>query len=284
MNYFNFSFEEKPLVPPLEEKENEINMWEDNSSSKKDQEPKNEEVSDKYKHIKNILINGKISKNILNAFKTKKERKEIKKEIKLVFKTKNFHGKGKKKKNDKSERLHNKNSLDNIIKKVKGKLIKSLIKSINIYFKESLEKIILEDKSIQTYKLKGLDYKEVSRINIEKEIDNLEKPIKEILSFNINDKSKLSKDHNKKLIEGLEKINDKNLNKLLNLKFKEWINLFTQEKPLNDSLMYFNEFNKFSLLYEISEENKEDDQYLRDFAFCIDKYEKYFRERNKKGQ
>ena len=121
---------------------------------------------------------------------------------------------GRKKKNDNKERLHNKSSEDNIIKKIKSKLWSYLIEFINnmldLYLKD--EKIISLIKIMKNIKgdknpeketlIKELDYKmTIDETKKENNLQYLKMSIKDFLSQDISPKFKTySTDSNKKKI------------------------------------------------------------------------------------
>ena len=222
----------------------------------------NNNIDIKYK---DIIDKGKIT---IDTFYEKKKGKTI--QGKFISRKR-----GRKRKNDKSEKTHNKNCHDNIIKKIKVKLFNSLIKWTN----EILKK--LGKKLGETFDLKFLDYNIVSKINAKSEINNLKNPIIYLLSFDINKKNKhLPKDYNKKIIEKLEKKINKDLNNLLNLKFKEWINFFTMKKKSDNTLIQFDKDDMNLFLKEVFEENEKDENYFCNFVYYLYNYENYFK--NKK--
>ena len=122
---------------------------------------------------------------------------------------------------------HDKYSTDNIIKKIKVHLIKILIKYVNIEF---------ISKVYKKFKLKILDYKFSSNINKEENLKCLDMTIKELLSLEITKKfitksAKINEYMIKKMLRK-EKNNEK-VQYVFNLKFKEWIDIFTMKREGN---------------------------------------------------
>ena len=120
---------------------------------------------------------------------------------------------------------HDKYSTDNIIKKIKNYLIKSLIKFVN----SELIGTNVYKKSM----LKKLDYKFTSNTNKEDNIICLNMTVKELLSFEISKKySTQNKNRNEIIIQKMLKKGkkDEKLQYVFKLKFKEWIDIFTMKK------------------------------------------------------
>ena len=194
---------------------------------------------------------------------------------------------GRKKGNDdSSERKHNKFSADNIIKKIKTQLFNNLIKFVNgIIFcrtNEGIKKCI-----------KKVKYKEYAdSLKKDKNIEDLQMPIKDILSYEISDKYlslKKQKDYNKKKLESISKEynNDKIINFVFNMKFVEWINIFLSKKKVKDFGVLdeeeCKEFEEYlpevnNLLEEIKQKN--DEKYLSHFIFYLYNFENWFYKKN----
>ena len=155
---------------------------------------------------------------------------------------------GRKKANDYSKRKHNRNSGDNIIKKIKLKFIEYSLKFLN----NILNSFIAKNKIIGYMKIssnnkryyysqgyenliKTLDYKFIDRIKKDKELSLLKLPLKEIFSNNISPKySTLPPEYNKNMIREL--ISKENENAIImfafNLTLEEWIDIFTHKRKL----------------------------------------------------
>ena len=185
---------------------------------------------------------------------TKKKRKRDKKpKIKEAKKI------GRKKKEDTMIHDHNKNSEDNIIKKIKAKITNYLInfinKVINLSFSEekikSYIKKIKDDKEPEKEDLiKILDYDQTINMNKkEQNLKFLKMSLKEYLSIDISRKFKhYPKDSNKIIINEILKNekDDKILMFILNdLTLEDFIDIFTRKKEfesynkLNNEQIYF---------------------------------------------
>jgi hypothetical protein len=126
---------------------------------------------------------------------------------------------------------HNKMSSDNIIKKIKGRLIQYLVIFINN---------ILEKKEIDKNKIYKINYQYINQLKKSIDLELLEKSLKDILSMKITPKIKtVNENANKILIEKIESKQETvedydTIMFILNMKFKDFISLFTYKKNIND--------------------------------------------------
>jgi len=177
-----------------------------------------------------------------NYFLSKKKRR---KKGKIRFNEPESKKRGRKKQDDSSRRKHDKNSPDNIIKKIKSKCLEYALKFINKTLNSFIEKdrLISYNKMLRKQKndlvnlIKFLDYKFVDKIKRETELNLLKMPLKEIFSNNISPRySTLPRDSNRRIIERI--IKDEKNNEIimfaLNLTFGEWLDVFTYKKELKD--------------------------------------------------
>lgn len=176
---------------------------------------------------------------------------------------------------------HNKYSQDNIIKKIKSKLLLYPL----IFLNKLLESSNYNKKK---YKLYKLDHKYIKNIKKEEELNILKKSLKDLYSLDVSSKFKnISIYHNKNIID--EIINNKELknyeaiNFAFNLNFKEWIELFIYKKSINEIKNSNNNIIKEiekniiyveSLLTEIKEKN--DENFYSIFTFLLYNYEEWF--------
>jgi len=189
---------------------------------------------------------------------------------------------GRKRKDDNTDRKHGKYAPDNIMKKIKSKFFENIISFINRIVNKNNEESKREI-------FKKLDYKYTNQMkqNIDLELLNL--PLKDILKKDISPKyTNLNPNSNKvNLEEILEKEkNDEIIMFVLNLSFREFIELFCLKKTLKDIesskiidcnmlQRLINNFPKIdSLLSDIS--NKNDKTYLSHFIFHLYNYEQWF--------
>lgn len=190
-----------------------------------------------------------------------KEKKENKKKVDISL--------GRKTKNDTSVRLHNKYSLDNIYKSVKSKLLKYLVRSINLLF----EKNRISDGSFKLNYLKNID-----GLKKEKNNEFLGKTLEDILSSKMSGKYKTHDNNfNINIIKSLKEQNKPIINYVLNLTFREWINFFIYKKEteVNGDIIKFEGIENY--LLEIINKNKTDEnEYISDYIYCLYNYERYF--------
>ena len=205
---------------------------------------------------------------------------------------------GRKAKEDLSLRKHNKFCGDNIIKKIKRMLLDSFLKLVNKVINENLDSTkltkynkILRPSLKKNNKfenlLKIIDYKYIDRLNKKIDLLMLNMPFKEIFSKEISPRfSKLNPDSNKIIIKQLlkeEKHND-NLLFVLNLKFRDWLDIFTYKKAINSLINYKEEKmanikNSFEYVDSIINDiynNNRDNNYLLYFMIYLYNYERWF--------
>ena len=184
------------------------------------------------------------------ALSGKKRRRRRKEKI-ILDDDKVFQKVGRKKQDDFTKRKHDKNSADNIIKKLKLKFFEYSLRFLNNILNAYLDKtkiieytrflrkdIKIEDETQNL--IKFLDYKFVDKIKKETDLQLLKSPLKDIFSNDISPKySTLSRDSNKKMIERILEEQKDNLNIMFafNLTFEEWIEIFTFKKELKSFII-----------------------------------------------
>lgn len=300
-NFFETESQEYNVIP-LEEKKTSFATKE--NQLKINQTAKIEEKNDflGYTDIKTFLENNndfsRIAKNFIkdekieegeNNFKQlKKKRKRGKKIWNKMENEANteIYGRGRKAKNDSTVRSHNKLSPDNIMKKIKTKLFERVILFINSLLINYLN--LGEEKKVA---IKNLDYKKyIDPMKKEQDLKFLNMTLKDIYSLDISPKySNFQIDSNKKYIESLEEKKDEIILFVLNLKFKEWIDIFTLKKNVKDfgaSDMNANiiEQNMPKIIDLFDEIIKDEGnmKYLSNFIFYLYNYESWFL--NKRGR
>ena len=212
-------------------------------------------------------------------------------------KEKNYKKKGRKKIDDNSAGIHNKDSPDNIIKKIKSKLldyhllnfINSLLNTllnrdkINVFLKKNINEKEQEKEKL----IKKIDYKQfVDDMKRENNLNFLKLSLKGLLSKDISKKySTLPKDLNKTVInEILNKEKDNEIiSFLFNLTFGEWFDVFTFKKEITDlKFLDYNEkltiMNKFERIDKLLEDIylNNDINYYSSFVYLIYNYERWF--------
>ena len=223
---------------------------------------------------------------------------------------------GRKKKEDTSDRDHSKDSEDNIIKKIKNKVINTIVIFTNCIINSSLS-----DEKIKSYVriMKNLnDEQEPEKEDLIKYLDNkktveetkkeinlnfLKMPLKEFLSIDISPKySTYKRESNKIMINEIiknEKENEALMFVLNDLTFEDYIDIFTRKKKFIDfkqldlNKIYLNLIEKNfiyvdSLLEEVYRKNDKD-YYFSRFTSILYNFKRWFfikqdRKREKKAQ
>jgi hypothetical protein len=274
----------------------------DNHSSLKNNNSNNSNIQDlklyTFEDISKILAENSLN-NILDQFTKDEIIEKYESNMKLLNqkrkrnRTKNKENeneneneevkkRGRKKKDDDTDRKHGKYAPDNIMKKIKSKLLEKIISFINRIVNKSNEE---SKKEI----FKKLDYKYTNQMKQDLDLKLLNSSLKDILIKDISPKyTNLDPNSNRvKLEEILEKEkNDEIIMFVLNLSFREFIELFCLKKTMKDiesskkidSNMLQRLKNNFpridSLLSDISEKN--DKVYLSYFIFHLYNYEQWF--------
>jgi len=241
---------------------------------------------EKIKNILNHQIEKEILDKIINKFDvnyiTKKDLENVSLFKSKVRKTRNKKsenneeekilgkklGLGRKKKNGIEKGKHNKYSPDNIIKKIKRIFFKYIIIYINLIKEKHAP------NKEENFQFKNLSYENyINNLKKDKEIQLLNKPLKDFVSLEISSKHGLNFDFNRQKMEKIleeEKDNQK-LKSILNMTFDEWIDIFTFKKKVNDDL----EFNGLQdVLMDLYD--KEDDEYFSRFIFYLFNYKNWF--------
>ena len=257
-----------------------------------------------YDTIKQKLI--EINSNFLNVFQKNEKVIEAENEMQLIriknikwFEIKeeknnekiNKNRLGRKRKSDKTPRNHNKYKSDNIMKKIKAKFYDYIVKFVNKILKKYNEGREGKDKVI-----KELNFnKYINKLTIRDDRKSLNLSLKDLLSQEISPKFKDDINSNivniKKILEQ-EKDNEI-INYVFNLKFIDWINIFTQKRDIqsygNISKIASDEIEKSmpkidDLIKEIFEKNTEYDEinngYISCIIFYLFNYENWFIIRN----
>ena len=227
---------------------------------------------------------GKIKENIqkkIENISTKRVRSTkwqmiIKREINEKNKNKLL---GRKKKDDRSDRAHNKFLDDNILKKIKSKFLHYLILFVNV---------VIKGENVGNKKeFKFLNYSYADSLKKSEEIKLLNMTIKEIiLNKSISPKySKPGEDYNKKLL-GIV-LQNENSNEIIkyafNMKFKEWIDILAKKVKAKIKEEYFNQIGDLIKNVVGKNDDNDNDEYMPNFIYCLYNYERLFilkRDRN----
>lgn len=214
-----------------------------------------------YKDIEIIM-------NPIKTFITKKKRKKTKK-TEVNIEKENLP-KGRNAKDDNTIRKHNKDSSDNIARKIKVYIFKVLIE----YCKINVSKDLL-----------GLDYEYISNLKKDINVKMLDSSLKEILSLDTSSKyGKDNRENNKKIISAIleKESNNEKVKALLDMKFNDWIDNILLFKENTKDTDKFNGLE--SILSALISKFKlpRDNYYLTRFLFYLFNFRSWFE--NKKGR
>lgn len=214
-----------------------------------------------YKDIEIIM-------NPIKTFITKKKRKKTKK-TEVNIEKENLP-KGRNAKDDNTIRKHNKDSSDNIARKIKVYIFKVLIE----YCKINVSKDLL-----------GLDYEYISNLKKDINVKMLDSSLKEILSLDTSSKyGKDNRENNKKIISAIleKESNNEKVKALLDMKFNDWIDNILLFKENTKDTDKFNGLE--SILSDLISKLQfpRDNYYLTRFLFYLFNFRSWFE--NKKGR
>lgn len=214
-----------------------------------------------YKDIEIII-------NPIKTFITKKKRKKTK-ETEVNIEKENLP-KGRNAKDDNTIRKHNKDSSDNIARKIKVYIFKVLIE----YCKINVSKDLL-----------GLDYEYISNLKKDINVKMLDSSLKEILSLDTSSKyGKDNRENNKKIISAIleKESNNEKVKALLDMKFNDWIDNILLFKENTKDTDKFNGLE--SILSDLISKLQfpRDNYYLTRFLFYLFNFRSWFE--NKKGR
>ena len=163
---------------------------------------------------------------------------------------------GRKRKEDNTKREHDKYSSDNMIKKIKVFLINAFYD----WFKK-------KSPEGNKYMLKELKQKEKTRINTNIVLKMLDSLLGDLFIIKL-------EDINKNSIEEID-IKEIIINKILNMNFREWIDILLMKKESEIEGIKIDEF--YSHLINLFEENGEDEDYICNVIFCLYNFERWFK-------
>ena len=237
--------------------------------------------------IRNLLRENKISNNIIGTIKDcinpldwrrvgyfdikiKRTRKGIIKEEKDEEKFL-----GRKRKDDNKKGNHTRNDVDNIMKKCKNTLFHNVIEYVALVVNS------LKSDKKEEFLLLNLSYEYIDILKKDNELALFKMKLKDLVSLDISSKYSLieDKEFNKKNINKIlkEERDNEVLINLLNMRFGDWIDVFTLKKKIEIDPK-FKGLEK--ALKEISDKN--DEEYFSRFIFFLFNYKNYFQ--NKKGR
>jgi hypothetical protein len=241
-----------------------------------------------------INMEKKMSDETLKQRKTRNRGVKLQKEEKKKS--------GRKRKEDNTLCKHNKNTPDNIIKKIKTKILKYLLIFINklLYsiFDSNTIKSCLKEINRSEYEekekekekvglIKYLDYKSfIDQMKKDFNIKCLNMTLKDFLSKKVSEKFKnINDDTNKKIIEDLLKQNNEIFNFIFNLKLGDWLDVFLYKKEFekfgkingNQMKIIMDSFQRVDkLLINICKKYNTDYDYVSSFICHMYNFERWF--------
>jgi hypothetical protein len=181
---------------------------------------------------------------------------------------------GRKTKDSEERGIHNKESFDNMTRKIKVIVLKSFLD----YFNNKIKDIYKDSESKSSWKLEKLNQSQVSKANLEYNRIFFKKTLKEIFSDTITSKwKKKDTNHNKMIINNLLNEEDETKRKIfeknLNSTFLDLLKYLRGEK---EGLEYFEglEFDEFMLSNITKDEN-----YYKKFIYTMNNIEKLIYEK-----
>ena len=205
---------------------------------------------------------------ILNSKKTFVTQKRRRRRNEFIIKIEDSTC-GRNKKNDNTIKFHNKNSADNIIRKIKVCIFKKLFE----YSRDYISK-----------KLLNLNYEYISNLKKDINLQMLDSPLKDILSLDTSVKyGKDKKEHNKNIINAIIKeSNNEKVKNLLEMKLIDWIDNIFLFKTNSEDEVKFKGLESTLLDINKNLEYPKDEHYLKRFVFYLYNFRSWFE--NKKGR
>ena len=191
---------------------------------------------------------------------------------------------GRKSNNEDGRTGHNRMSPDNIIKKVKAELFRYMTLFLNNIINNSN----LGENDNEIYKL---DYRFINQLNREIDLKYLNMPLKDLFSLDISPKyRKLEPRANKINIEKILNENqDEVIQFVLNMTFRDWLDIFSYKKKVKELLYEYNVFDHLDDTCSRIEKNlvgvdelfnkiatNDNKYYFSNFTFYLYNYEIWF--------
>lgn len=300
----NHPFKEEILQHPINNTKtfNYEIIMEKSTNIQTDKMPPFYSMGDIIDKIQNKEIINKLKKvelGFLSLLQKKRKGDELFGVIKKNEEEKSQKIKRGRKSNKNSIKTHDRKSPDNIIKRIKAITFNYILKFLNN---------LLEIATKSKIKFIKIDYKYVNKLNRDFEFKLLSMKLKDLLSLEISPKyiKTFGEDYNKQIIKVIEKrsgdITENNsyytLKFVLNITFREWLNLFTGKKNLRELSNDYG-FNEYFINFEMIEKSfagindlldncqENDDKYIAYFIFLFFNYERWFfikKARNRKNK
>jgi len=294
------------FFPPLKLGTNHINLYEGelpnknlndnlNNASSIDYNPKYQYNPSEKNNINNnsIYCTNNFQFSIINTKNKANNNKNIKKGINQYYnkvKVKKKLGRKTKRSTESNirddnsnncnpnQKVHDRNSDDNMRKKCKNLILKFLLEFINSKIKDKYNNNLGHGNSEKVLKVLNQKYKKAT---VSSDREFMDKTLKDIFSLNISDKfCNYSLDHNKLVIESLINEEDKTkrnyFDKLFNLTFRDCLMSLKGEK-------YYEELKGFKNLTDIKNYllKKEEEGYVDYFISYIKNFEERLNKREK---
>ena len=191
---------------------------------------------------------------------------------------------GRKSNNEDGRTGHDRMSPDNIIKKVKAELFKYM----TLFLNNIINKSNLGENDNEIYKL---DYRFINQLNREIDLKYLNMPLKDLFSLDISPKyRKLEPRANKINIEKILNENqDEVIQFVLNMTFRDWLDIFSYKKKVKELLYEYNVFDHLDDTCSRIEKNlvgvdelfnkiatNDNKYYFSNFTFYLYNYEIWF--------
>ena len=206
---------------------------------------------------------------------------------------------GRKKFGDKSVRAHDRDSFDNVIKKVKKDFIINCLSFVNKILdfclsenkKKALIKMVRNSRREPENKniLMDLDYDYINRLQKDFNLELLAMNLKELFSLNISKKyTALTRDSNKIIINKIleEEGNNEIINYVFGLRLIDWLNYFTHKTEIEFFDKIENEkkvkFERAEVLLRGIGEKENDSYYFSNYLFHLYNFKWWFE--RKKGR
>ena len=228
-------------------------------------------IHDTLDNIFPIYLFGKRDYTDNDFFFTLTDNKKIRdtNEIKFITTKRGRNPKNKSNISNNYKRIHDKNTKDNIVKRIKNKFYDSIIKYVNKEYKNYQKKRF--GRKNPKILLKKISLKVKENLSQTQNQNWLNSKVKDMLSAQISSKYSLySDDYNKKQIERIYKEHkDLEMIKILDMDVKKMYDYFISDEKFLDGFKTFNDY-----LEEIRE--KENEEYCNKLKEQASKFEDYF--------
>jgi len=195
-----------------------------------------------------------------NDFKAQKKKKK-KDKVKL----------GRKRKGEiyDKEKVHSKESIDNIKIKFKRLFFNNLNEFLNNKLKKS------KNLKLKSLRFKKLNSSYIERLKKNVNLEMLDSPASAVLSRDISKKfKKFDKDHNKKIIDLIYEENDENLKSILNKRIGQLMKIFCSYKEDEKEEDLFKEYKRLDeYIKNMSENGKDKEDYFNKLKYEGENFE-----------